>query len=112
MMRHTAHRHGIAALFVPRRQRNLQFARADHCVFKEQLIKIAEAKEEQRAGMLSFQLPVLANHWSGITSSHSSANEAFWLIAAGAVCESEEAYIVSCAGASGEGCCKPNGKRE
>src|SRR6266850_4755923 len=74
-MRHTAHRHGIAALFVSRCQRNLQLARADDGVFKEQFIKITQTKEEQRPGMLRFQFPILANHWSGVTSSHACASE-------------------------------------
>src|SRR6266851_3661569 len=75
MMRHAAHRHGVAALFVSRRQRNLQFPSADDGVFKEQFIKITQTKEEQRPGMLRFQFPILPNHWSGVTSSHACASE-------------------------------------
>src|SRR5260221_13608936 len=47
--------------------------------------------------MLRFQLPILANHWRGVTSSHDGANALLSLSGgvATAVCESEEAYIVS-----------------
>src|SRR6266850_2015010 len=101
-MRHTAHRHGIAALFVSRCQRNLQLARADDGVFKEQFIKITQTKEEQRPGMLRFQLPVLPNHWSGVTSSHACASEKSVIKTDlnSLVCVSEEAYMVRREGAS------------
>jgi formaldehyde-activating enzyme involved in methanogenesis len=47
--------------------------------------------------MLRLQLPILANHGRGVTSSHDGANALLSLSGgvATAVCESEEAYIVS-----------------
>ena len=72
-------------------------ASPDYGIFKEQFVKVAQPEEEQRAGMLGFQLPVLSNHGRGITSSHSCASEksAIKTGLVTLVCESEEAYIVS-----------------
>ncbi len=62
---HTAHRDGDAFFLVARGQRDLQFARGDHRVFEEQLVEIAEAKEEQRVGMLFLDRGVLPHQRSG-----------------------------------------------
>src|SRR5712671_3982028 len=107
-MRHAAHWHGGAALFVSRCQRNLQFPRANDRVFKEQLIEISQAKEEQRAWMLRLQLPVLPDHRCSVASSHSYDSEkcALKAVLISSVRESEEAYIVSREGASTRNCCE------
>ena len=60
-------------VFVARGQRDLQLARARHGVVKEQFIEVAQAKEEQRAGMLRFKLLILANHGRGV-GSHKSVS--------------------------------------
>src|SRR6266568_4407442 len=69
-MRHAAHRNWVAALFVSRCQSNLQLARADDRVVKKQFVKIAQAKEQKRAGMLRFQFLILPDHWSSISRRH------------------------------------------
>ena len=56
MMRHAAHGNWVAALFVSRRQSDLQLARPGDRVFKKEFVKISQAKEEQRARMLLLQL--------------------------------------------------------
>ena len=69
-MRHPTHRNGLRVLFVARRQRDLELTRADYGVVEEELVKIAKPKKKQRSGMLSFELPVLLNHWSSIGRGH------------------------------------------
>src|SRR5271157_943820 len=60
-----AHGHGYAFFLVARGQRDLQLARRDDGVFKEQLVKIAEAKEDERMGMFFFDRGVLPHQWRG-----------------------------------------------
>ncbi len=106
-MRHATHWDGITLFFVPGSQGNLQFTRANHCIVKEEFIKIAQPEEKERTGMLRFQLLILPNHWSGVTSCHAFKGEKF-AIKAGLIplaCESEEAYIVSKRGASAMNSC-------
>ena len=62
-MRDSAHWNRIFAVFVSSREGNLQLARANDRVIKEQLVEVAQAKEEQRSRMLSLQLTVLPDHW-------------------------------------------------
>ena len=69
-MRHAAHGNRIAAFFVSGGQGDLQFASADDCIFEEQLVEIAQAKEEKRARVLRFELAVLPDHWSGVRCRH------------------------------------------
>ena len=52
VIRHAAHRNGDALFLVARSQRDLQLLGRDHRVFKEQLVEITQAKEQQRMGML------------------------------------------------------------
>ena len=63
MIRHAAHGNGGAALFMPRGERDLKFARACDGIVEAESVEIAEAKEEQCARMLLIQLMILAQHW-------------------------------------------------
>src|SRR5271157_303018 len=65
MIRHAAHGHGDAFFLVARGQRDWQLARRDDGVFEEQLVKIAEAKEDERVGMLFLDCGVLPHQWRG-----------------------------------------------
>src|SRR2546430_440268 len=91
-MRYAAHWHRVTALFVPRGQGDLKFARSDHRIFKEQLVEISKAKEKQRPGMLGLEFPVLPDHWSSV-SCHSPASESTGSSGRFTFCESREAYI-------------------
>jgi hypothetical protein len=46
-----------------RGERDLQFTRTYNCVVEEEFIEIAEAKKQQRSGMLLLQFLVLPQHW-------------------------------------------------
>ncbi len=62
---HAAHRDGDAFFLVARGQRDLQFPGRDHRVFKKQLVEIAQAKEQQRAGMVFLDGCVLPHQRRG-----------------------------------------------
>ena len=65
VIRHAAHGNGGALFFVARGERDLQFARGDHCVFEEQLVEVAQAEEQERAGMFFLDRGILPHQWSG-----------------------------------------------
>src|SRR5262249_44398977 len=75
MMRHAAHRNRIAAVLVPRRQSDLQFACADDRIFKKKLIEVAQTEKQKRTRMPRLQLLILPDHWSGVRRSHAPAGE-------------------------------------
>ena len=62
---HAAHGDGDAFFLVARGQRDLQLARGDHGVLEEELVEIAQAKEEQRVGMLFLDRGILPHQRSG-----------------------------------------------
>src|SRR5208337_768823 len=62
---HAAHRHGDAFLLVARGQRDLQLARSDHRILEEQLVEIAQAKEDKRVGVFFLDRGVLPHQWRG-----------------------------------------------
>ena len=62
VVRDAAHGDGLAALLVPRGERDLKLARARDGVLEEQLVEVAEAEEEERAGVLPLELLVLPQH--------------------------------------------------
>jgi hypothetical protein len=59
---HTTHGNGITALFVTCSEGDLQLARPGNCVLEKELVKVTEAKEQERAGILLLQLEILAQH--------------------------------------------------
>ena len=65
VIRHAAHGDGRALFLVARGQRDLQLARGDHGVLEEELVEVAQAKEQKRAGMLFLDRGVLPHQWSG-----------------------------------------------
>ena len=62
VVRHAAHGDGLAALLVAGGQCDLQLARARDGVLEEEFVEVAEAEEEERAGVLPLQLLVLPQH--------------------------------------------------
>jgi hypothetical protein len=62
VVRDAAHRDGLAALLVPRGERDFKLARAGDGVLEEQLVEVAEPEEEERARVLPLQLLILAQH--------------------------------------------------
>jgi hypothetical protein len=44
VVRHAAHGNLLAALAVARSERDLQFARRDHCILKEKFVEIAQTE--------------------------------------------------------------------
>src|SRR5271157_3234571 len=60
-----AHGHGDALFLVARGQRDLQLARGDDRVLEEQLVEVAQAKEDERVGMFFLDRGVLPHQWRG-----------------------------------------------
>ena len=53
-------------MFAARGQRDIENARRNLCIVKEQLEKIAHAVEQQAPFCLLFQLKELGHHWGGL----------------------------------------------
>jgi len=70
MVRHAAHGDGGALLFVARGERDFQLARGGDGVFKEEFVEIAQAKQQERAGNLLFDIAVLPHQRRGGVRGH------------------------------------------
>ena len=62
---HAAHGNGDALFLVARGQRDLQLARRDDGVLEKQLVEVAQAKKQQRVGMLFLDGSVLPHQRRG-----------------------------------------------
>jgi hypothetical protein len=62
MVRHTAHRGALVKSAVTCRQCELKLARRSNRVIEEQLVKVAEAKEDEAVGVLLLLLNQLHHH--------------------------------------------------
>jgi len=62
MHRHAAHGDGLAAMFTPRGQRNVERLRRSLGVIEEELEKIAHPVKEQAIPGLRLQLQILRHH--------------------------------------------------
>src|SRR5271157_4757524 len=60
-----AHGHGYAFFLVARGQRDLELAGGDDRVLEEELVEIAQAKEDERIGMFFFYRGILPHQWRG-----------------------------------------------
>ena len=62
VIREPGHRYGIGRTLVPTGQSQAQDLRSDLGVFKEQLVEVSHAEEQQRAGVLRFDLTIAFQH--------------------------------------------------
>ena len=65
VVRHAAHGNGRAFLLVARGEGDLEFLRGNHRIFKKQFVEIAQAKEQQGAGVALLDSAVLAHEGCG-----------------------------------------------
>ena len=65
VIRHAAHGNGDAFFLVARGERDLQLARGDDRILEEELVEVAQAEEQQRAGMLFLDRGVLPHQRRG-----------------------------------------------
>ena len=62
MVRHAAHGSALVKSAVPSRQSELKLSRRCNRIIEEQLVKVAEAKEDEAVGVLLFLLNQLQHH--------------------------------------------------
>ena len=59
MIGHPCHRNGLAVMFSPRRQCDVEDAGCLYGIFEEELVEIAHAEEQERIGMLCLDRQIL-----------------------------------------------------